>query len=201
MVKINKTPVGAAAMGSVPYERVKQKALAVNNIVDIIVNADSPNEEKIRALQSLLHSIRMDEDFFYFIKDQQILICNIQSAIDMLTDGLDNPFDGLQTTSKEDLDKFVNRSNFNFISKKNAYNPDVQMVTPKALIKWQAMQILNMYCWFNMPCAVMIDYACCMVVRTHDITYDYLIDMVNDDLFDVVMFTDGNRTTVLKERP
>lgn len=192
--------MGAVATESVPSERVTLKLQAISNIADIIVNAGGSNQDKVNALKSLMGSVYNDKDFDKYPYEKEGAVCIIQSAIDYVTGKHESPFDEAEPTPKIDPSEFMEGSNFSFISKSNTYNPTNQVVTPKAMIKWQAMQILNMYFWFNMPCVVMVDYDHGMIIRTHDITYDYIVDVVNDVHADVVMFTDGNRSTVLKDR-
>lgn len=187
-------------MESAKSNTVTLKLQAISNIADIIVSAGGPKSSKINALKSLMGNVYEDKDFDNYPNEKDEAVCIIQSAIDFLSDGHNSPFDGLENAPKIDPSMFLDGSDFSFISKRSTYNPTNQVVTPKAMVKWQAMQILNMYFWFNMPCVVMVDYDHGMIVRTHDITYEYIMDMVNNQYSDVVMFTDGNRSTVLKDR-
>lgn len=176
-------------------DKASRKAQAIGHVIELIANAGGPNEEKLKALKSLLDKVYEDVELAGCPKIRGEVANSIVLAIEELED--EEPMSPSMAASPSQL---FTGSDGSFISKKEVYNPVDQVVTPKAMIKWQAMQILNMYFWFNMPCVVMIDYDCGMIVRTQDIDYDYIYTMVNSDFSDVVMFTDGKRSTVLKDR-
>lgn len=172
-------------------KRSEEKLNAVENIVNLVISAGSPDEEKAETLRALRAKVLSDSDFSDFGEAHKFKT----SAIEYIDDAIDFLEDS--PCVKKSPRKAM--GNDSLIDNGSVYNPTNQTLTPKAMLKWQAMQIINMYCWFGMPCVVSIAYDSGLSVRVYDITYEYIQYLKDDMEMDVVLFTDGNRATIVKE--
>ena len=79
------------------------------------------------------------------------------------------------------------------------YNPASQTaITPDNALLYQASSAVNFYKMIGMPLLVIGHFGGGMTMITHDITMNTIEAAVDDPYFDIVMFTDGVRATILK---
>lgn len=185
-------------------KRLEEKGEAINKLVALILSANSSDEEKVATLKMVRTKVMEDPDFNEFEesgKYKLAAIKRISGAIEIVEDTMEamkiaeeyHRTHPVPETPKNRTDNKL------LIDNKSVYNQTIQALTPRAMLKWQAMQIINMYCWFGMPCVVSVAYDSGITVRVFDITYEY-IEYLRDDMeMDVVLFTDGKRATVVKE--
>lgn len=79
------------------------------------------------------------------------------------------------------------------------YNPaERAVVTPNNILLYQASNAINFYKMFGMPLLVIAHSGGGLTMLTHNITMDTIQAAIDDPYFELVMFTDGIRATVLK---
>lgn len=79
------------------------------------------------------------------------------------------------------------------------YNPaERAVITPDNVMIYQASSAINFYKMLGMPLLVIGHSGGGMTMITHDITMTTIEAAVEDPYFDLVIFTDGIRATVLK---
>lgn len=188
----------------IQIKRLEEKGEAINKLVALILSANSSDEEKVATLKMVRTKVMEDPDFNEFEESDKYRLAaikRISGAIEIVEDTMEAMKIAEEYHKNYPVQEMPNKRTDNklLIDRESVYNPTIQALTPMAMMKWQAMQIINMYCWFGMPCVVSIAYDSGISVRVFDITYEYIEYLRDDVEMDVVLFTDGKRATVVKE--
>lgn len=62
-----------------------------------------------------------------------------------------------------------------------------------------AITVLNQYAFLGIPCAILGNKACGFFVDTCHVTFEDLRKLYESDSIDFLMYTDGNRATIIKQ--
>ena len=180
-------PMGAAPMGSAlsEYEASLQ---SVTDICELINSLNISDEHKLNGYNKLATEVKKDTALTPSERDQIVRFIN------------DYIVSHLTAVSNESQlpDTFYDPEGI-LDDEKKTFTAKPMMVTPDAVLRFNAMATLNMYQYMGMPCLVCVSYGFGLCTYTSDISYELIMHLAQVDYIDKIYFTDGKGVAIVKK--